>query len=131
MIDDEIIEGYFPEDLSNRERAAFELGIKLGALFHIAEGIPISKNEEILSSIEKGLESSLNCQPYVSSATVSLIREKIKGERKHEYDYSGINASILNAQINVKFQNVIIKGKLEWIEKINHPLMYKSEIKNG
>jgi hypothetical protein len=122
------IEEYFPKDLSNRERAAFELGIKLGALFHIAVGVPISRNEEVLRSVEKGLEATLNCQPYVSSAVVNLIREKIKGERKHEFDYSGINAGILNAQINVKFKNVNIEGKLEWIEKINHPLMYISEI---
>ena len=125
---DSIIDEYFPEDLSNRERAAFELGIKLGALFHIAVGMPISKNEEDIRSVERGLEATLTCQPYVSSATISLTREKIKGERKHEFDYSGINAGILNAQINIKFKNVNIKGKLEWIEKINHPLMYISEI---
>ena len=103
MIENNIVEEYFPETLSNRERAAFELGIKLGALFHIAVGIPISKEEDVLTSIEKGLEESIKCQPYVSSATVRFLREKIKGEKKHEFDYSGISPSILNAQIDVNF----------------------------
>jgi len=130
MMDDKIVEGYFSEDLSNRERAAFELGIKLGALFHIAVGIPISKNEAVVTAIEKGLEESIKCQPYVSSVRVSLSREKIKGEKKYEFDYSGITPSILNAQIDVNFRDISIRGKMEWIEKFRHPLMYISEIKN-
>ncbi|MHA2260707.1 MAG: dihydroneopterin aldolase family protein, partial [Promethearchaeota archaeon] len=32
---------YFSPDLNNRERACFETGIKLGALYHIISGIPI------------------------------------------------------------------------------------------
>lgn len=128
---DKIIEDYFTSDLSNRERAAFELGIKLGALFHIAVGIPISNNEDVLASIEKGLEESINCQPYVSSVAINLPRESIKGEKKHEFDYSGISPRILNAEIGVDFRNVSIKGKFEWIEKLKHPLMYVSEIKSS
>jgi len=77
------------------------------------------------------LEESIKCQPYVSSTTVTFLRERIKGEKKHEFDYSGISASILNAEIDVIFQNVSIKGKLESIEKLKHPLMYISEIKNS
>ncbi|MHA2280693.1 MAG: dihydroneopterin aldolase family protein [Promethearchaeota archaeon] len=128
---DKIIEEYFTPNLSNRERAAFELGIKFGALFHIAIGIPISKNEDVLASVEKGLEESINCQPYVSSVVIKLPREKIEGEKRHEFDYSGISPRILNAEIGVDFRNVSIKGRLEWVEELKHPLMYISKIESS
>ena len=41
---------YFSSDLSERERACFETGIKLGALYHILSGIPISSNENVIKS---------------------------------------------------------------------------------
>ena len=71
----------FSNDVSDRERAAFELGIKLGALFHISMGIPISNKVEVLSSIEKALQYSISCQPYVSSVSVKLPRDEISGEK--------------------------------------------------
>jgi len=46
---------YFSPDLTDRERACFESGIKLGALYHILCGIPISIDENILKNIEKGI----------------------------------------------------------------------------
>ena len=56
---------YFSPNLSLRERASFETGIKLGALYHILCGIPISSDEKIIKSIEKGIEAAISCQPYV------------------------------------------------------------------
>ena len=61
---------YFSPDLSKRERACFETGIKLGALYHILCGIPISSDKNIISSIEKGIESAISCQPYVKSVKI-------------------------------------------------------------
>ena len=58
------------KDLTNRERACFETGIKLGALYHIMSGIPINSDEKIISSIEKGIEAAISCQPYVESVLI-------------------------------------------------------------
>ena len=70
---------YFSPDLSNRERACFETGIKLGALYHILCGIPVSSDDKILDSIEKGIEAAISCQPFVKSIQVVLDKNKIKG----------------------------------------------------
>jgi hypothetical protein len=61
------INNYFSINLSKRERACFESGIKLGALYHILCGMPISSNIDTIKSIEKGIESSISCQPYVKN----------------------------------------------------------------
>ena len=42
MDDDKI---YFSPEITSRERACFEAGIKLGALYHILCGIPISSDK--------------------------------------------------------------------------------------
>jgi hypothetical protein len=42
------INKYFTSDINERERACFEVGIKLGALYHILCGIPISSNKDII-----------------------------------------------------------------------------------
>ena len=118
----------FSNNVSDRERAAFELGIKLGALFHISMGIPISKKVEVLSSIEKALQDSISCQPYVSSVSVKLPRDEISEEKKHQYDYTTIVPENLKAEIIINFKNVNVKGNLEWNDDLNYPLMYISEI---
>ena len=65
---------YFSPDLSRRERACFETGIKLGALYHILSGIPIRNDETIISAIEKGIESRNN-RIYLT-ASVNELRKR-------------------------------------------------------
>jgi len=119
---------YFSENLSNRERASFEVGIKLGALYHILCGIPISKNEHIISSIEKGIEAAISTQPYVESVKITLNRDKIMGEKSTEYDYDEITGKVIQANIKVLYNNIEIIGKVEWVENLNYPLMYIEKI---
>ncbi len=121
----------FSNELSDRERAAFEIGIKLGALFHISMGIPISKKKEVLSSIENALQDSISCQPFVSSVSVKLPQDEISREKKHRYDYSTIVPENLKAEIKINYKNVMVKGNLEWNDELKYPLMYISEIKDS
>jgi len=63
---------YFSSDINDRERACFEIGIKLGALYHILCGIPISSDPQVIESIEQGIEASISCQPYVKSVKINI-----------------------------------------------------------
>ena len=55
---------------TDRERAAFEAGIKMGTIFHQFIGTPVSiKNAEVL---EKSIENSIMIQPYVKSCKVVI-----------------------------------------------------------
>ncbi|MHA2400413.1 MAG: dihydroneopterin aldolase family protein, partial [Promethearchaeota archaeon] len=81
---------YFSPDLSRRERASFEAGIKLGALYHILSGIPINSDEKTIDSIERGFEAAISCQPFVESVNIVLDRSKIVGTKFTEFDYDEI-----------------------------------------
>ncbi|MBN1801910.1 MAG: dihydroneopterin aldolase [Candidatus Lokiarchaeota archaeon] len=119
---------FFSENLSNRERACFEAGIKLGALYHILCGIPISSDVTVISSIERGIEAAISCQPYVKRVKISLNLEKIKGRKENEFDYDEVSGKIINAHLILQYENVILEAKIDWIEDMDYPLMYIEKI---
>lgn len=119
---------YFSPDLSNRERACFETGIKLGALYHIMSGIPIRSDDKIISSIEKGIEAAISCQPYVESVMVILDKEKILRNKDVPFNYDEITGKIIRAELFLKYEDIEVQAKVDWIEELQYPLMYIEKI---
>ena len=115
---------FFPSDLSERERACFEIGIKLGALYHILCGIPISSNKDIITSIERGIEASISCQPYAKKVKINLDRSKIVGDKSSEFSYDEITGEMIKAEVELQYKAVNIIAKVEWFEDLKYPLMY-------
>lgn len=126
---EEKIKIHFAKDLTDKERATFETGIKLGALYHILCGIPINANENVIKSIENGIEQAISCQPYVKSVKINLRRENLKGIKENEFDYDEISGKTIEADLVVQFRKVEVKAKIEWIKELEYPLMYISELK--
>ena len=120
---------FFDPKLTVKERACFETGIKLGALYHILCGIPVSSNSNIIASIEKGIEAAISCQPYVKSVKVNLDKHKISGNKTTEFDYDEITGKIINAKIIIEYKTVEVIAKIKWIEDLQYPLMYIENIK--
>ena len=58
--------------ITERDRAIFEAGIKLGALYHQWVGTPISRKSA--DSIESAIEKAVILQPFVEQITVRLDR---------------------------------------------------------
>jgi hypothetical protein len=119
---------YFAPGLSDRERACFETGIKLGALYHILCGIPISSNENIIKSIEKGIEAAISCQPYVKSIKINLSKDKIKGNKVTQFDYDEITGKIIGAKLIIEYESIEVLAKIGWMEDLQYPLMYIEKI---
>ena len=119
---------YFSPNLSDRERACFETGIKLGALYHIMSGIPISKDENVIKSIEQGIEAAISCQPFVKSINITLDRNKIIGDKSTQFDYDEITGKIIRAEIVLEYESIQIFAKIDWVETLQYPLMYIEKI---
>jgi len=119
---------YFSKDLSNKERACFETGIKLGALYHILCGIPIASNNDTIKLIEKGIESAISCQPFVQSVKIELDRSKISGGKSSPFDYDEITGKIIRAEVIIKYENIEVEAKIDWIEEMQYPLMFIERI---
>ncbi len=119
---------FFSPEITDRERASFEAGIKIGALYHILCGIPISSDEHVVKSVEKGIESAISCQPYVKSVKLNLNREKIIGDKSNAYDYDEISGRIIQAELVIEYGTTKVVAKVEWIEDMQFPLMYIEKI---
>ena len=103
-----------------KEVAAFEAGIKLGALFHQFVGIPVSfDNVEI---IEKTIESCVRLQPYVVSVEVKINRDKLR-EKTSEFGYCSLSGEMITARVKTKVGDAEAEAVLEWDDEKKYPLM--------
>lgn len=108
-----------------RERAVFEAGIKLGALFHQFIGIPV--NTKNVKDVEKGMEAAVSVQPFVHDVHVKIDRKLL---RKGEYtlDYTALDPKMLTVVLEIKYEDVLVRAKLDYIDELDYPLMYITEI---
>ena len=103
-----------------KEVAAFEAGIKLGALFHQFVGIPVSfDNVEI---VEKAIESCVRLQPYVVEVEVKINREKLR-KRLSEFGYCSLSGEMITARVKTRVGDAEAEAVLEWDEEKKYPLM--------
>lgn len=121
---------YFSSNINDRERACFEVGIKLGALYHILCGMPISSDHKIIDSIEKGIEASISCQPYVKSVKINLDRNEIRGDKATQFEYDELSGTLIAATVVLEYNSVEITAKVKWIEELKYPLMFIENIRN-
>lgn len=115
---------YF-DNISHRERAIFEGGISMGALFHQFVGTPVSiDNVELL---EKSIESSFKLQPCISDVEVNIDKQKLK-EITNKFEYISLDGNMLDVKIYVKYEEVEAIIRIEYIEELDYPLMYVDDI---
>jgi len=79
---------------TDRERAIFEAGIKLGALYHQWVGTPIA--QESAASVESAIEKAVILQPFVEEITVRLDRSVMK---KNVFGYSELSGLMFDVEI--------------------------------
>jgi hypothetical protein len=77
---------------SDREKAVFEAGIKLGALYHQWVGTPISRQSA--ASVEAAIEKAVILQPFVEEITVKLDRTLMAENRFGYSELSGLMFSV-------------------------------------
>ncbi|ADB57933.1 dihydroneopterin aldolase family protein [Archaeoglobus profundus] len=101
-------------------RACFELGIKLGALFHQFIGIPVGfENVDI---VERAIESCVKLQPFVIDAKVEIVRDVLK-RNISKFGYTTLSPEMLKAEVVVEVENVRVRGTLKWVEDMKYPYM--------
>ena len=102
------------------EKACFEVGIKLGAIFHQFVGLPISpENVEI---VERAIESCVKLQPYVVSVNVKIDDEKLRRSLS-SFGYTSLLPEMIKAEVVVEVEGSRVKGFLRWRDDLNSPLM--------
>ncbi|CAF29799.1 dihydroneopterin aldolase family protein [Methanococcus maripaludis] len=115
----EIFDSYF-KNLSDRERAVFEGGISLGALFHQFIGTPVS--EKTKKSLEIAMSESLKNQPFIEDVSVSIVGIIEDGK------YVSLTGEMLDVSLTVKTEKNRALLRLKYIKELDYPLMYVEKI---
>ncbi|MDD5473025.1 MAG: dihydroneopterin aldolase family protein [Candidatus Methanoperedens sp.] len=108
-------------EINNRDRAVFEAGIKLGALYHQFVGTPI--NENTVDGLERIIEESIGVQPFVRSVSVSIDREMVGRKQNPKFKYCELEGRMLHVSLQVLYKNIIATVELAYDEEQDYPLM--------
>ncbi len=111
---------YF-SNITSRERAIFEGGISMGALFHQFVGTPV--NAETKENLERAIEDSFRLQPAIEDVEV-----KINLTDNTEFDYISLSGDMLDVRIHTVVDDIRAVIRIEFIEELNYPLMYVEKI---
>ncbi len=106
---------------TNRDRAAFEAGIKLAAVYHQFIGTPVSSSS--VESLERAIEEGVKVQPFVESVSVRILRESLRCKR-NEYDYQSLTGDMLDVSVSIRIEGIRVLGRMRYIDEIKYPLMY-------
>jgi hypothetical protein len=115
--------GYF--NCTDRERATFEAGIKLAAVYHQFIGTPVSASN--VEGLERAIEEGVKVQPFVNSVEVIIRKERLK-DKRNEYDYQSLTGEMLDVKVTIQVGAVRAVGEMRYLEDIHYPLMFISMI---
>ena len=113
-------EKYF-KNTTPKERAIFEAGISLGAIYHQFIGTPI--NIKTVHTLEKTISESIKLQPCIKEVKINIDKTLIKTE-ENKLGYSELQGKMLNVELTSQYQDKTITAKLEYIPQLQYPLMY-------
>ncbi|MEI6797206.1 MAG: dihydroneopterin aldolase family protein, partial [Methanomassiliicoccales archaeon] len=110
---------------SEKERAVFEAGIKLGTVYHQFVGTPLDSSN--VESLEKAIEDGVRVQPFVEDITVRIDRDVLRN-KKDEYDYQTLTGPMLDVVLRIRVGKVVVQAEMRYIDELHYPLMFVTEI---
>ncbi|MCS7139441.1 MAG: dihydroneopterin aldolase family protein [Candidatus Nezhaarchaeota archaeon] len=118
----------FHPSITDRERAIFEAGIALGALYHQFVGIPIARREEVLKAIKDAIEKVMALQPFREKVEVNFNLDAIKGQLQGPYDYSLLRGEAIDVKVTVRYGSAKVRARMRFVEELGFNLMYIEDV---
>ncbi len=109
---------------TDRDRAAFEAGIKLGSILHQYVGTPVTRKNA--SSLERAIEAAARVQPLVEQVRVRIDRSRLR--IRGPYRYGVLSEDMLDVQVKVRSGAATAVGVLRFVRELDYPLMYLKDI---
>ena len=96
------------------EKACFEAGIKLGALYHQFTGTALS--DDSIESLKTSIEDSVESQRYVTHADV-----EIEVEEYNRFGYTELEGEMLDVEVTLEYGDTQVEAVIE--EQDGYPMM--------
>ena len=109
---------------NDRDRAAFEAGIKLGSILHQFVGVPLTRGNA--GALERAIEAAARVQPLVEDVRVRIDRKRLR--IRGPYRYGVLTEDLLNVEVRVRVGSARAVGVLRHLPELDYPLMYLKSI---
>jgi len=109
---------------ADRDRAAFEVGIKLGSIVHQYVGAPLTS--ETAASLERAIEAATRVQPLVERVRVRIDRKRMR--IRGPYKYGVLTEDLLDVEVSVRVGAARAVGALRYVPELDYPLMYLKDV---
>src|SRR6267143_6297005 len=109
---------------TDRDRAAFEAGIKLGSILHQYIGTPVTKRTA--GGLERTIEAATRVQPLVERVRVRIDRNRLR--IRGPYEYGVLTEDVLDVEVTVRVGRSRAVGALRYVPELDYPLMYLKQI---
>lgn len=119
--DDNMKEEDYFKNLTSRERAIFEGGISMGALFHQFVGTPV--NVDTIPSLEKAITESILLQPAIIDVEVKIDKNFVV-KNSGVMGYTSLTGDMLQVKLTTKIDEKIITTCISYDEDLQYPIMY-------
>lgn len=118
---------FFDKKITERERAIFEGGIGLAAIYHQFIGTPVSGEKGSLEKLEKAIEEAALRQPYKKSVKVKL---NIPSNFSHDgtYNYRSLEGRDFDVTIISEYGSYKATSRMKYIPELKYVLMYVEKI---
>jgi len=119
---------FFDPSVSDRERAIFEGGIALGALYHQFVGTPVSSDRRVIKALEEAMEATIAVQPYRERVHVRIDEGALQREGKAPYDYQTLKGRHLTVEVTVRYGRARATVAMRHIPELRFNLMFIKEV---
>jgi hypothetical protein len=110
---------------TDRDRAAFEAGIKLGSILHQFLGVPLTAKNA--AAVERAIEGAARVQPLVEDVRVRIDRKRLR--LRGPYRYGILTEDLLHVEVTVRVDSVRATGMLRYVPELDYPLMSLKDIR--
>jgi len=105
---------------SDRERAVFEAGVKLGSVYHQYVGTPL--NRRGVRALERAIEAGMRAQPSVASARVRIDPVALR-RGTTAMGYASLSGEMLDVTVTTRVGRAIAVARLRYVPALRYPAM--------
>ncbi len=105
---------------SDRERAVFEAGVKLGSVYHQYVGSPVDRRS--VRALERAMEAGMRAQPHVVSARVRIDRS-VLARATTKMGYASLAGDMLDVIVTTRVGRSTAVGRLRFVRALKYPVM--------
>lgn len=118
---------FFDKKMTDKERAIFEGGIGLAAIYHQFIGIPVTGDRGSLENLEEAIRKATLLQPFKKEVKVKL-NVAVESSKDGEYSYRSLEGKDFDVTIVTQYGNFSATCRMKYIAELKYVLMYVEKI---